>query len=60
MKYFSLAVLSFTLIQQCLHLHFVGIEPTQESFDPAGFTLVSDEELSQSDSQSSDSLEHAQ
>jgi hypothetical protein len=38
----------------------VSIEPTQESFDPAGFTLVSDEELSQSDSQSSDSSEHAQ
>jgi hypothetical protein len=37
----------------------VSIKPTQEPFDPAGFTLVSDEELPRRDSQSSDSLEHA-
>jgi hypothetical protein len=41
--------------KQILH-----IGPTQESFDPAGFKLVHDEELPSSDSQSSDSLEHAQ
>ena len=33
----------------------VSIEPTQESFDPSGFTLVSNEELPLKDSQSSDS-----
>jgi hypothetical protein len=33
----------------------VSIEPTQESFDPSGFTLMSNEELPLKDSQSSDS-----
>jgi hypothetical protein len=37
----------------------VSIEPTQQSFDPSGFTLMSDEELPRRDSQSPDSLEHA-
>ena len=38
----------------------VSIEPTQESFDPADFTLVCNEDLSQRDSQSSGLLEHTQ
>ena len=37
----------------------ISMEPTQESFEPSGFTLVRGEELSERDSQSSDSLEHA-
>jgi hypothetical protein len=32
-------------------VQIVSIESTQESFDPAGFTLVSDEDLSLRDSQ---------
>jgi len=38
----------------------ISMEPTQESFEPSGFTLVRGEELSERDSQSSDSLEHSQ
>ena len=38
--------------------HVAHIGPTQESFDSAGFTLVSEEELSRKDSRSFDSLEH--
>ena len=38
----------------------IHIGATQESFDSAGFTLVSDEELSRRDSKSFDSLEHSQ
>ena len=37
----------------------VHIGPTQESFEPTGFSLMSDEELPQKDSRFPDSLEHA-